>query len=216
MKVFRNYIITGEHQALLQVLANMKSEISSPFVFDSAETKVYAKGIMKNVAEVACFKTKRVSLYESRVFVYISENKLVVANVLSSMIASLGKERYNQVIEAFALAARNCLDDNVHENLSSSDFIMEQQISTAAFDALKAWVETCPKDSPLDHPLDEERWFKFILAIKDSEYIPNATVLGRWLREDVAWPIGFDEQVDEIEDKYSYSIRLLKYYDSQD
>lgn len=216
MKVFRNYTITGEHQALLHVLANMKSDISLPFVFDRVETQSYARAIMKEENHVACFKTKRVSLYESKVFVYISNEKLIVANILSSMIASLGKERYNQVLEAFAEAVRNCLDDNVHENLSSSDFIMEQHIPAEAYAALNVWVETCPKESPFDHPLDEERWFRFILAMKDSPNIPSATDLGRWLREDMDWPVSFEDQIDEIEDKYSYSIRLLKYYDSQD
>lgn len=215
MKVFRNYMIAGEHQVLLSVLENMKKHISSPFVYDGTETKTYARGIMRDDTEVACFKTKRVSLYESKVFVYVSGNKLVVANVLSSMVASLGRERYNQVVEAFSVAVSDCLYGNIQVELSSSDFIMEHQISAEAFSALRTWVETCPKDAPFDHPLDEERWFRFILAIKDSENRLDASVLGRWLREDMAWPIGCDDQVDEIEDKYSYSIRLLKFYDSQ-
>lgn len=215
MKIFRKYQITGEHEVLLNVLANLKKNISTPFSFDSTDTKEYAMGIMKDTAEVAVFRTRRRSLFESKVYLYISNDKLVVANILSSMMASLGKDRYNQVIEAFALATEDCLDGNVKATLSSSEYIMEQHLSQKAYIALENWVETCPKNSPFDHPLDEERWFKFILLAKSENDIPTAAELGRWLREDKGWPIGFDEEVEEVEEKYSYSIRLLKYYDLQ-
>ena len=215
MKIFRNYQITGNYKYLLLVLANMKKVISMPFAFDSACTEEYANGIMKDIAEVAVFKTKKASLFESKVYVYISNDKLIVANIISSMMANLDENRYNIVVEAFSSAVKVCLVDNVKEMLSSSEYAMEQHLSQDSFNALENWVEICPKNSPFGNSLDEERWFKFILSVKNEKERPAASVLGRWLSEDKEWPVEFDDKIEEVEEKYSYSLSLLKYYDSQ-
>lgn len=218
MKVFQKYKITGETNQLQQLMADLKENLKKPFSMDNGLTKEYAECIFADADAVACFKTKSAKLFESCIYLRINEQTLSVINIISPAMASLGIDRYNAVLEEFVKSLREVVsiqDYNVTELYSSAKYEMKDHMSAEAYNALTTWVELCPKDSPFSHELDEKLWFEFLYKLNESEEHPSESTFERWLREDKEWPLGFEDGLDEVVDKYSYSLRLFSYGDEK-
>lgn len=214
MKVFQKYTITGEENQLQLLLADLKENLKKPFSIDRGLTKEYAECMFVDTDMVACFKTKFTRLFESSVYMSINKQALSVVNIISPAMSNLGIERYNGVLLEFVKSLRETIsvqNYDVTEVLTSAEYKMAKHMSDEAYEALSSWVELCPKNAPFSHELDEKLWFEFLYKLNESKEQPSESTFERWLREDKEWPLGFEEELDEVIDKYSYSLRLFEY-----
>lgn len=214
MKVFQKYTITGEENQLQHLLADLKENLKKPFSTDWGLTKEYAECMFVDTDMVACFKTKFTRLFESSVYMSINKQALSVVNIISPAMSNLGIERYNRVLLEFVKSLRETIsiqNYDVTEVLTSAEYKMAKHMSDEAYEALSSWVELCPKNAPFSHELDEKLWFEFLYKLNESKEQPSESTFERWLREDKEWPLGFEEELDEVIDKYSYSLRLFEY-----
>lgn len=214
MKVFQKYTITGEENQLQHLLADLKENLKKPFSIDRGLTKEYAECMFVDTDMVACFKTKFTRLFESSVYMSINKQALSVVNIISPAMSNLGIERYNGVLLEFVKSLRETIsvqNYDVTEVLTSAEYKMAKHMSDEAYEALSSWVELCPKNAPFSHELDEKLWFEFLYKLNESKEQPSESTFERWLREDKEWPLGFEEELDEVIDKYSYSLRLFEY-----
>ena len=213
MKVFQKYTITGEENQLQHLLADLKENLKKPFSIDKGLTKEYAECMFVDTDMVACFKTKFTRFFESSVYMSINKT-LSVVNIISPAMSNLGIERYNRVLLEFVKSLRETIsiqNYDVTEVLTSAEYKMAKHMSNDAYKALASWIELCPKNAPFSHELDEKLWFEFLYKLNDSKEQPSESIFERWLREDKEWPLGFEEELDEVIDKYSYSLRLFEY-----
>lgn len=218
MKVFQKYEIIGETNQLQHLMADLKENLKKPFSIDKGLTKEFAECMFADAGIVACFKTKFAKLFESCVYLRINEQTLSVINIISPAMSSLGIDRYNMVLGEFVKSLRKVVsiqDYNVTELYTSASYELKDHMSTEAYNALITWVELCPKDSPFIHELDEKLWFDFLYKLHESDEQPSESRFERWLREDKEWPLGFEDGLDEVVDKYSYSLRLFSYGDEK-
>lgn len=214
MKVFQKYTIIGEDDQLQHLLADLKENLKKPFSIDGGLTKEYAECMFVDTDMVACFKTKFTRFFESSVYMSINKRALSVVNIISPTMSDLGIERYNRVLLEFVKSLRETIsiqNYDVTDVLTSSEYKMAEHMSDEAYEALSSWVELCPKNAPFSHELDEKLWFEFLYKLNESKEQPSESTFERWLREDKEWPLGFEEELDEVIDKYSYSLRLFKY-----
>ena len=73
MKKFRKLTISSPDVGRLIALLNqMKENDNHVFRFQKKETENYAKNIFLDERYVACFKTERKTLFESKVWLYLS------------------------------------------------------------------------------------------------------------------------------------------------
>lgn len=215
MKKFQHLTIRHEDlRRLVALLDSMKEVQGKAFKLLKTETANYAKNIFKDQDKVACFKTDRKTLFESRVWLYIGDNGLVVANITSEINSRLGISNYNLVLNAFFremvepfIGGFQCVLTG--ENVSFSEILPEN-----VFRYLDLWQDTCNKDAPISHPLDNEKWMNFVVAYhKLGEDIITPSDLEQWLSEDCQWPQGFAESIAEMGSIFEYSLDLLRAYD---
>lgn len=74
MQRFKHLRIAGEGDLVKQLLEILKTKKGKPFEYNRPFTEEYAKNIFREVSDVGCFKTSRVSLYESNVWVLFDKD----------------------------------------------------------------------------------------------------------------------------------------------
>ena len=89
---------------------------------------------------------------------------------------------------------------------------IEGSLSPRALKLLRSFSTLANKSTGSAHPLDEQRWFAFIIAVHKDGSPLDAGTLGRWLIEDEAWP---EDSAHTLTIEYEVARSLLKAYDGQ-
>lgn len=212
MKKFRKLTISSPDVGrLVSLLSQMKDSDNKVFRLMKKETANYAKNIFLDASYVACFKTDRKTLFESKVWLYIGSQGLVVANITSETNRSLGILNYNKnLLQFFNNVVEPYIQDYEYE-LTNEDVSLSEILPANIYQLLDNWQATCDKSSPIDHPEDQRKWMEFVVAyVSDGECHVTSDELERWLQEDCGWPIGFAEQANDMAINFEYSVDLLK------
>lgn len=210
-KYIQLHITHPERQRLIDLLGEIKQYNNTAFKLNRFETENYAKNTFKSINEVACFKTERKSLYESKVWLYIGSEGLVVANITSDINNNLGIVNYNIILNTFfqEMVAPN-LQREYNCNLTGEYVSMRDYLPDEVYNKLNAWQGTCNKSMPIAHPLDYERWLDFVVSYYNNhnqELTPDD--LEQWLIEDCNWPQAYNDEIFKMAVKFEYSIDLL-------
>lgn len=211
MKKYRHLTVKNDDpERLASLLDSMKSGQNKVFRLLKTETANYAKNIFLPQEKVACFKTDRKSLYESKVWLYIGKEGLVVANITSETNRRLGITDYNHILLAFFTEVVRPYIDGFDCELTGEDVAFSEILPTAVFQKLNIWQISCNKSDPIGHPLDREKWMDFIAAYFDQcNEVITSSDLQQWLSEDCEWPSGYNDSIQEIGVFFEYSIDLL-------
>ena len=76
--------------------------------------------------------------------------------------------------------------------------------------ALKAFSALANKNTGATHPLDRDRWFKFIILAHLGSAQLDTETLYRWFREEEGWP---DDQANNLAIAFGFGSDLLTKYD---
>lgn len=212
MKKFQHLTIRHEDpRRLLALLKSMKESNNKAFKYLKTESLNYAKNIFKTVDKVACFKTERKSLFESKVWLYIGDSGLVVANITSETNRNLGISNYNLVLNTFFNEIVQPFVGGFQCVLTGEDVSFEEILPAEVYRKLNLWQLSCDKSAPITHPLDNEKWMDFIVSYyEQSEGAITASDFQQWLSEDCQWPQGFYESIQEMGMLFEYSMDLLR------
>lgn len=215
MKKFQNLTIRHKDPIRLIALLNSMKEVQGKaFKYLKTETANYAKNIFKEQEKVACFKTERKTLFESRVWLYIGDKGLVVANITSDVNMRLGISNYNTILNVFFHEMVEPFVAGFQYELTDEEVSFTKILPNYIYKCLRFWEETCNKEAPLSHPIDSKNWMDFIVAYhKLGDDIITSSDLEQWLLEDCRWPQGFTESVTEMGERFEYSLALLRAYD---
>lgn len=217
MKKYQHLIVTAQNQQQLEeMLERMKNTTSKEFSFTKLETASFAKTLFKDQSQVACFKAKKADLFESRVWVIIGKDGLTVSNINSELYGRLGITHYNHILTVFFdKVVRRAFDPNTMQcSITGEEEQMEDYLHRETYRLLNVWQDTCDKSAPISHPLDLEKWIKFIISYVSREQprILTSGDLSQWLSEDCHWPVGFNESIEDMAIYFEYSVELLNKY----
>ncbi len=212
MKKFQHLTIRHEDpRRLFALLQSMKESNSKAFKYLKTESSNYAKNIFKTVDKVACFKTERKTLFESKVWLYIGDYGLILANITSDLDSRLSITNYNLVLNTFFTEIVQPFIGGFQCVLTGEDVSFEEILPAEVYRSLNLWQDTCDKSAPIAHPLDNEKWLNFIVSYYDQcDGAITASDLQQWLSEDCQWPQGFYESIQEMGMLFEYSMDLLK------
>lgn len=101
MKAFQHLIIKKDANSMQGLLQTLKDVSGKPFEYRKLQSERYADMIFEDRSHVACFKTKRSSLYESTVWMMLRKDELYVTNITSEKNSNLGITNYNFVLNRF-------------------------------------------------------------------------------------------------------------------
>ena len=211
MKKFRTLKIQKSQGCLVELLNILKSSQKSIYTYQKKLTEDYAKNIFVDVNNVACFKTKRKSLFESCVWLLASNDTLIVTNITSSSNHQLGITNYNFILMSFFNDfIRPYLDDTFRVEISGEEISLQEMLNEETFNFLNIWESTCNKESPVSHPIDYQNWMNFVVSAYKHKCELSPDDLSQWLSEDKHWPQMLNSQISEIASLYEYGIDILK------
>jgi len=132
-----------------------------------------------------------------------------VMNIVPLEEQDLGISGYNDVLNDFIERIVNPAAQELKLGIALT--LRKQSItdwvSSEAASALHTFSACANKSTGADHPMDRERWFKFISAAYDTNSRFSTYLLGRWLVEAEKWP---PETAADLVDSYQYSMDLLE------
>ena len=135
-----------------------------------------------------------------------------VVNIVPTDPGSLSIGQYNQVLRefiAFATPIARGLGVQVAE--TSEDADITRWISVDAAEALWGFSNAANKSTGSAHPLDFDRWVRFIIRVhrERSELPPD--LLGRFLVEELGWR---EDKAHDLVLEYEFGLGLLKANDA--
>ncbi len=87
---------------------------------------------------------------------------------------------------------------------------LEDWTSPEAVERLRYFSAAANKSTRATHPMDQRRWFDFIIAVHNSRETFSTDRLLRWLHEVEGWD---EESAHELASDYETALSLLKHYD---
>lgn len=217
MKKFQTLKIYNSQECLTRLLNTLKLSQKNIYVYQKKLTEDYAKNIFVDVNNVACFKTKRKSLFESCVWLLVSNGSLIVTNITSSSNHQLGITNYNFILMSFFNDfISSYLDDTFRVEISGEEISLQEILNEETFHFLNIWECTCNKETPISHPVDYQNWMNFVVSAYRHKCKLSPNDLSQWLSEDKHWPQMFNSQISEIVSLYEYGIDILKLEHNED
>jgi hypothetical protein len=146
------------------------------------------------------------------VALWSSPNGYEVSNIVPIETSKLSYSQYNAVLQDFVsrIAKPAAERAKFDVRLTSSQQSLVDWVSPEAATALRMFSAAANKSTGSSHPMDRDRWFKFIIAAHQSVGKLDASRLARWLHEADGWD---DDSAHELAIEYEFGLALLDEYD---
>ena len=217
MKKYISLSIKNESEVLLNLMKTLKNSSNSVFTYLKKNTEEYAKNIFVPESNVACFKTRRKSLFESYVWLLLSGESIIVTNIVSNKCPQLGVDDYNIIIKAFYNDfIATFIDDSYMIQMSDDNVEISDIIDEDTYKKLTHWEMACNKETPISHFIDYQNWLDFVVSsFKNGSYLSSEDIV-KWLKDDRKWPDAYEQSINQLADYYEYGIAILKYFSDED
>ena len=142
-----------------------------------------------------------------------SEDTFYVANIVPQKDSELTYNQYNAILAEFyeKFVAPTVKDFGLSVKITDDQQTIRDWISLESAEKLERFSKLANKSTGSSHPLDQERWFDFLVSVveNDDDFYPDR--LERWLIEGDGWP---PDMAQELAIKYEQGLALLRYYRS--
>jgi hypothetical protein len=146
-------------------------------------------------------------------FVIVQGNKLRVTNVVPKQVGQLTRAEYNSFIEEFARYSEPIANRlGLVSHVTPSQIDIATLLKPPAFSALRAFSSLANKSTGSSHPLDRDRWLRFIVLEHEGGTELRAEILRRWLIEEEKWP---ESEAFDLESEFELAGKLLRLYDAE-
>lgn len=147
-------------------------------------------------------------------FVFVTQrhktsSALYVPNAISPARDHLTYDEYNQLLASFAdgVLAPLKAAGKIDFALFGSDIDLTRQLPQAVYDRLRRFSVAANKRTGSSHPLDQERWMDFLIAVDDARIRLDSQTLARWLVESEGWDA---DQASRLAEEYEFGRELLQ------
>ena len=212
MKTFCDLIISGESSRLNNFLVELNKKISG----DWKRSELSEKLIINSTDDEAyCYDVKKTKKYPAaKLWLFrVGSDKLSVTNIVPEEVGELTYDEYNSILNdfytSFVVAAAE--STGVISKMSNPEITINNWLNNETVARLEKFSRAANKHTGSSHPLDEERWFDFIVSSYKSKSGLPIDILGRWLVED-GWN---EEKASDLMIEYERAIALLLFYENK-
>lgn len=162
-----------------------------------------------------CFELQNDPMFSPVVLVLSADEPgapMEVINIISRQRSSLSHDEYNSLLARFhtEVVEPSLRGTTVGVDVSSPDVEIEDLAPSSVAEALRQFSVLANKSTGASHPLDQERWFSFVVASHRSGKPMEVEMLTRWLVEKGGWT---SEWAHDLSIQYEQQVALLSYYD---
>ena len=152
----------------------------------------------------------------AHLFLCRKPGKLYVSNIIPGNGHGNGQElsesQYNQILDEFADMIPIDMFDNLMLNITSDNAAITDWISDEAAQLLQNFSRFANKFTGASHPLDFERWAKFLIKLHKEHSSLEVNLLSDWLVKELRWP---QDKADDLARDYQFARDLLPIYDRE-
>lgn len=136
-----------------------------------------------------------------------------VDNIIPTDSSRLSEPEYNAILQDFKVTFLDPVANllNLRVEMSKTNEDLEDWMTREAADALRDFSDAANKSTGSSHPLDKERWFRFLTEIHKSGRAPDGSTLLDWLVQEAEWP---SDTASDLAAEYENGLALLRYYDA--
>lgn len=134
-----------------------------------------------------------------------------VANVVPIEGEGLGITEYNAILADFIKCIVQPVAPQFDYKIDTTEGRqrLEDWTSPEAAQKLHTFSVAANKSTRASHPMDEGRWFDFVIAVHESRKVIQTGYLIRYLHEIEMWD---EESARELASQYETALSLLKHY----
>ncbi|MBN8805536.1 MAG: hypothetical protein J0H81_10675 [Sphingopyxis terrae] len=135
-----------------------------------------------------------------------------IPNIVPLEARSLSYSEYNAILVDFVdrVARPVCDRLEIGIELSSASQSLEDWTTEDVAIRLRRFSAAANKSTGASHPMDQRRWFDFLVASHRAGRELDVETLARWLREVDGWD---EETAYDLAGNYQNALALLAYYD---
>lgn len=207
MKICRDVTIHGPLAAIAEARRRLNA-------FETTDDWELDKGAPQAVPSLDATVFKYRGHAESAALVWLiwEQDRAEVSNIVPCYAGALTEDQYNMIAERFA---EQVLRVAVHGlplrvTLGPTEEKLEDLLSADSLEALRSFSDTANRATGAAHPLDAERWHRFVIRTHIEGTSFDADTLRRWLHEDQGWG---EDQAYELGIQYERARELLRQYD---
>jgi hypothetical protein len=117
-----------------------------------------------------------------------SESEVYVCNIVPTPMTELGFAAYNQIISDFyKFLLGFAASYSVAVELTGGMLDIREYLSPSCYSLLQCFSHVANKATGSSHPLDQQRWFAFLVQAHQEKSRLASHELYRWLTEEETW-----------------------------
>jgi hypothetical protein len=208
MRVFRELSIEGKPEALQQILDKIRGSLTDGWTRVTLDEK-QRKFLGPDLYGFHC--ARKEDRPEASLWICQSgPERLHVSNIVPAHQAKLDYDEYNAILQEFyqRFVKPAVAHTGAKATLTEDEVSIEKWLTGESARRLHQFSKAANKGAL--HPLDEERWLRFLVAAHKERSTLDPRTLQRWLEEEEGWP---EMHAQILAAEYEQARSLLNVYD---
>ena len=213
MEVLRDLYLRGSPAGRSDLRRALIAAAEDPWYYDPDRSAAIGRNATD--ADVLAFGRKATDdLRAAGLTLWSRDDGYYVSNIVPIDVRELGVAQYNAILTDFIERIVRPVAPRFGYQIDATEACqnLEDWTSTDAAQKLRLFSAAANKSTGTSHPLDERRWFDFVIAVHQSRKTIGTDHLIRWLHEIEGWD---EESAHELAGRYETALSLLQRYDER-
>jgi hypothetical protein len=213
VEVFRDLYLRGPVARRSDLRQALIAAAEDPWYYDPDRSAAIGRNATD--ADILAFGRKASNdLQEAGLTLWSRDDGYYVPNIVPVESGELGITQYNAILADFIERIVRPVAHlfNYQIDATESRQNLEDWTSVDAAKKLRVFSAAANKSTGASHPMDQRRWFDFIIAVHRSRRTIGTDRLTRWLREVEGWD---EESAHALAGQYETALSLLQRYDER-
>ena len=213
MKQFKDLDITGPDDQLRALVDTVSANLPARWRrAPEAEARMEGVHLAGNHTWFAFTRDARDGDPQIGLSLAHDHGRLHVPNIVPLDAEELSISQYNRVIDQFAEMLRTHLpsESKLEVRTTSDQAAITDWVSNDAAELLNYFSALANMSTGAAHPLDFERWARFLVQVHKERSTLHSSFLSQWLVEELGWP---PDRAEDLARDYEFARDLLKAYD---
>jgi hypothetical protein len=213
VEVFRDLYLRGPLARRADLRHALIAAAQDPWHFDS--DRAAAIGRSSSDDDILAFGRKAADgLRAAGLTLWSRDDGYYVPNIAPVEPGELGVAQYNKILADFIQRIVRPVAPQFDYQIDTTEAYQnpEDWTSTEAAQKLQTFSAAANKSTGASHPMDQRRWFDFIIAVHESRKTMGTDHLVRWLHEIEGWD---EESAHRLAGQYETALSLLQRYDQR-
>lgn len=208
IEVFQDLALTGPAGERAAIATALKQSAASPWSFDEEGSTAAERNALGDKGILIFQRDRDEQVPAARLVLWPKVEGYYVPNITPAQIDQLTIAQYNAVLSNFADAIARPVARRFGYlvNITSAVQDLEDWMSRDAAAALRCFSAAANKSTGAGHPMDERRWFDFIIAVHRADDDVGTDRLARWLQEIEGWA---EETAHNLAGEFERGLALL-------